>query len=377
MAETIRSLVVKLGYDVDTTGADLFKARFNSLDDYLKKNTSLSGFEKGFKKKFQGVTGRISSFAKKALLGLGAVIAAGTAAAVKVFTGFSDIQQARLTLAFRTSKEEADSLIGRIAKITKETGGYVTQLDALNAVSFGGNITDNMDFFIDNLDKIIKLSKVAGVDFKEASDAIARFIESGSGLEDLVRLEVISASQKEALEKSGTAGQIGKQGIRARTAQAQVFLSEGAPRVNEFFKEFEKTGGATIDKIKTSGEELVVTIGEKLNPKINEAGKALDGFIGRLKKGIGEDKGFIDTIKSAFGNEQTSPIKQLPGGNISNSSQSIQDNSVTNNTINVNGAQNPTEAAAEIERRIAKKVITNQQRRIVPQSLNTTIQPIK
>lgn len=400
MAESIRSLIVKLGYDVDTTGATIFRSSFDSV----KK--SLSGLGKTYDKSLKQMAKSNNMF----------VVTAGDVVnAVKrvasigkdIFFKFADIQQARVTLAFRTSQKEADNLIKKVGEITKATGGYVSQLDALNAVSFGGNITGQTEFFITNLDKIIKLSKVAGKDFNDTSDAIARFIETGTGLDQLVEFKIITAGQKEALEKSGASGLIGQQGIQARTAQAQQFLTAGAPRVDQFFKGFQKTGGAAIDQLSTSAENFAITVGKELNPAVTE-------FVGNVKKATDDinevakkqglfSKEFFGTLFGGtkddpetrkrlgvsydyfFGEKnKTEPVKKIESkkeestrstNNIRNSTQNnsqvVNDNSVTN--INVNGTGNPEEVANKVMAKQAKRVIENNVRRTVPQSLNTSI----
>jgi len=402
MAESIRSLTVKLGYDVDTTGADIFKARFKTLAADAKRTADI--LERAFKPKTKGkvtkgpLEQRIDRLNRKikifkrnlarsfkidkgiqkdlkfagdklkagfdnlkviALAGAAAI----AAASVKVFTNFADIQQAKLTLAFRTSESQASSFIEKIGKITKETGGLVTQLDAINAVSFGGNITDQTQFFVDNLSKIIKLSKVAGIDFREASDAIARFIETGSGLDDLVKFEIISATQKEAIVKSKSQGAIGAQGIASRTSQVGGFLREGAPRVDTFFEKFTKTGNATIDKLKANAEELTVLVGEKLNPSVNSYVTTIINGISLLRKAINTSS--FDPLTG--GPKLVGPTGSGSGSDGNNS-----------NTFNINvkadGNEDISNKVVKEIKKMGRGIIINQSRRAVPQSLNTTKQ---
>jgi len=384
MAESIRSLTIKLGYDVDTTGANMLKSSFSNLQKSL--NRLSSNYERSINKmgkanrRFVVTAGDLVNAVKK-------IASVGKA----VFTAFADIQQARVTLAFRTSKEEADKLIKRIAAITQATGGYVSQIDALNAVSFGGNITGQMDFFINNLEKIIKLSKVSNVDFKEASAAIAQFITTGQGLDRLVEFKIISAAQKEAFEVSGAAKLIGQQGIRARTAQAQEFLDIGAPRVELFFKEFQKTGGAAIDQLKTSVEDTNILVGEVLNPAIVELVTGLKDSTNNFKNALKKNSSFVDAWTASFNSEAARSIIKLFGGVTGDQVQQNSVNPITNNrqqtnqqtnvtdqsttVINVNGAGDPEKVAKKVMDETNKKVIQNSLRRTIPQALNTTIIP--
>lgn len=380
MAESIRSLVATLGYEVDTTGADRFNSSFNKLNSSINR---LGGNYSKSVDKMKATNSRFVVTAGDLVNAIGKVASAGK----EVFLAFADIQQARVTLAFRTSREEADSLINRVGEVTKATGGVVSQLDALNAITFGGNITDQMDFFINNLDKIIKLSKVAGKDFKETSDAIAQFIATGQGLDRLVELEVITARQKEALEVSGTAETLGKQGISARAAQAQVFLERGAPRVEEFFKEFQKTGGAAVDQLRTAIEDTNIIIGEKLNPAVTKLATGLKDSTNNFREALEKNGSFIDAWTASFNSDAAKAVIKLFGGVTGKEGGGIEEgkgvlggtitNSQVNNiTINANGA-NAEDVAAKTRSEIAKmaeRINQNNSRKKIPKSINANIQ---
>jgi hypothetical protein len=382
MAESIRTLTIKLGYDVDTTGANILKSSFVNLQKSLDRLST--NYEKSIgnmgkaNRRFVITAGDLANGIKK-------IFDVGK----KVFVAFADIQQARVTLAFRTSQEEADNLIKRVGEITKATGGYVSQLDALNAVSFGGNMTGQMSFFIDNLDKIIKLSKVAGTDFKETSDAIANFITTGQGLDRLVEFKVITAAEREAIELSGMAGIIGKEGITARTGRAERFLEVGAPRVEKSFLEFQKTGGAALDQLNTSAENLNIVVGQKLNPVVTDVVKDMTRFLNSVKKGTlisdrlaetGEqfDKD-LNKVKSFFGVGKKNGVDKSVTSQITNrNSQTSQQTSITDQSttvINVNGAGDPEKVAKKVMEENNRKVIQSSLRKTTPQSLNTSIIP--
>lgn len=382
MAESIRRLTVSLGYDIDMTGANTFKSSLGNLSKALDRLSD--NYDKSIKK--------MGSSNKRFVITAGDVVNAIKKVArqgKKVFLAFADIQQARVSLAFKTSQKEADVFIKKIADITKATGGYVSQIDALNAVTFGGNITDDTEFFVRNLDKIIKLSKVANKDFKETSAAIAQFIATGSGLDQLVDLRIISASEKDRIERTKTAGLLTKQGISARAVQAQGFLTAGSPRADTFFKEYQKTGGASIDQMATSAENFNIAIGERLNPAITYAANGIKTYTDRLDKVLkkeGFSKEFFGNVlgdpedkdaRKFFGTSYDFFFKNPPAnkqGIRSSAGQStVTDNSVTN--ITVNGVGDAESVANKVIAKKAKKIIDNSVMRTPAQSQPEIRQP--
>ncbi len=376
MAESIRSLTVKLGYDIDTTGANIFRSNFNELQKSLRKGANLSGFAKNFNARFNEAGKSIRGNAKRVLAGIAIAIAAGVAAATKVFTGFATIEQARVSLQFRAG-DKFDELIKKIDKTREATGNVVSELDALNAFNLGADVIGDFDFLANNFGTVIKLAKVLGKDVGEVQQAFANFISTGSNLQELVKFGFFSPEQIEALKKAGT--DFSQQGLETRKALLGAKIAEGAPKLDIAFEDFSRKSRATIDRLGAAAENLTTVVGEKLAPAINETATGLANSMTRAKetldKGGGLFGAWLESFQSDSARKFINLFKDTPlilsgnqqGGNV------VNDNSVTN--INVHGAGDPEAVARNVESKIAKKVINSSVRRTTPQSLNTTIQP--
>jgi hypothetical protein len=399
MAESIRSLTVKLGYDIDTTGADIFKARFKRVADDTKRiadrldkafqpkpakraikgplekrldrlNKKINTFKQNLKKAFKidkGIENDLKLVANKvkagfdkikvvALAGAAAVAAAGA----KVFTGFADIEQARVALEFRAG-DDFEQLSNRINKVREETGGVVSELDALNAFNLGADVIGDFDFLADNFGTVIKLAKVLGKDVGEVQQAFATFIASGSNLQELVKFGFFTPEQIDALKKAST--DFSQQGLETRKTLLGAKISEGAPRLQESFNDFLTKSNATLDRLTTNLEDTTVIVGKKLNPVIND-------FVGRLDQ-------ITTKIKTAVTGLEPGQRFTVPTGasRAGVGAPTLQDNSTTTNNITVNGAGDPELVAAEVEKKMSRKIIQNSIRKEIPQSLNTTVQP--
>lgn len=398
--ETIRSLIVKLEYDVDSTGADRFKSSFKQLSDSInrlasnveknlspKKLVKIGPLErrvrllgKRFKKslrqalrlspsQFKALESDLKFIGKnvkkafdKAKVAALAGAAALAAVVTKSFKGFANVEQARLALEFRVG-DGFEEVLERINKVRESTGNVVSELEALNALNLGVDIAGDLDGLIDNFDDVIKLSKILGKDVGEVQQAFATFITTGSNLQELVKFGFFTPEQIEALQKQGT--DLGAQGISARRTQLQAKIQERQPEIQEKFNRFLSLSNATLDRLGTSAEDASKAIGERLNPAINEAAKTLTGAFDDIRRRLEKGESLFDALTAPGG------AKNKEG--TTNQNQNISN--VTNITNNVSGVSDPEQAAAEVERKLAKKINQNTQRRTVPQSLNTTIQP--
>lgn len=402
MAESIRSLTVKLGYDVDTTGADIFKARFKSLTSSLqsiskslqrqlapKKLIKIGPLERRIKlfgtrfrramrkalrlspKQFSNLEKDLAFLGKKVKAGFDRikVIALAGAAAIaaatfKIFTGFADIEQARLSLEFRAG-DRFDEVSEKLKKIREETGGVVSELDALNAFNLGADIIGDFDFLADNFGTVIKLAKVLGKDVGEVQQAFANFIATGSNLQELVKFGFFTPQQIDALRKAST--DFSQQGLETRKALLGVKIAEGAPRLQEKFNKFLDLSNASIDKFKTTVEDTTVIIGEKLNPAINDWFRGMTSMTELIKQSIkeGSFNPIIEANKTAgqLGRPTTGP----------NALSNINNETTIN--INVNGAENPKVTAEEVIKAQSKAINENNIRKLIPQSLNTNVTP--
>lgn len=448
MPESIRSLTVKLGYDIDTTGADIFRTRFNSLKAFLQKSagslkgrislrdlfgkTNLSGLEKDFNTRFTKASNRMASHVKKAMLVVAAAVAAGVAAATKIFTKFAGIEQARGALEFRAG-DEFDEFIKKIDKIRGKEGikGLVSELDALNALNLGADIIGDFDFLADNFETVVKLSKVLGKDVGEVQQAFANFVATGSNLQELVKFGFFTPEQLDALKKAST--DFSQQGLETRKALLGTKIEEGAPRLEESFQKFTERSQANIDRLGVAAEDATVALGTNFAPSINEILKDLTDSARRFGEALNQDRGFLNAFLDSFqsttarsiirffggdlpetedekrirleketkkeGEEfealqpntptplvqniidalsgKTKPVQNLPfslTAPFKNQSGAITDNST--NTFNINGVdKDKAEIAREVESTIAKKVIQSSIRREIPQALNTTVKP--
>ena len=193
--------------------------------------------------------------------------------------------------------------------------------------------------------------------------AFATFIATGSNLQDLVKFKFFTPEEIEALGKTTT--DLGVQGIATRRTQLQAKIQERQPEIQEKFNRFLSLSNATLDRLGTSAEDASKAIGERLNPAINEAAKTLTGAFDDIRRRLEKGESLFDALTAPGG------AKNKEG--TTNQNQNISN--VTNITNNVSGVSDPEQAAAEVERKLAKKINLNTQRRTVPQSLNTTIQP--
>jgi hypothetical protein len=376
-------------------------------------------FEKDFGSKFKAATGRMASVAKKALAVVAVAIAAGVAAATKIFTGFATIEGARGVIEFRVGEDNIEDTLKRIDDIREKTGNLVSELDALNAINIGANMTGDIDFVIDNFETVIKLSKVLGKDVDEVQRAFSTFIKTGANLDELVAFEFFKVEEIDALKKAST--DFSQQGLETRKSLLSGKISKGEEKLDVNFAKVLKRSQATLDRLSTVTEDTVVVLGEKLNPGINKAAQEITGVIDKFKKDIesgesvgeallkfvkfvsgfsGEldfdeagniikkkdekekdDKGFFGIKQGFLRNIFGDPNAGLLGAAVGSTKQSQvnttnkQGDTTNNTTFNITEAKNPEETARAVESKMASRIIKNSQRRETPQALNTTVQP--
>lgn len=394
--ESVRSLLVELGYDVDTTGADRFKSSFKRLE------TSLAGISRRMEKKlnFSFISKNIKKELNKAKIAVAAGIAGLVAISTKIFKGFANIESARLALKFNVGAKETDEFLAKLEKIRLKTGEVVTELELVQAVTLGGNITDDTRFFVENAEKLIKLGKASTKGAGKTIDAIARFIATGGNLDELVELKIIGALQKQAIVAQSAP--IGALGIQERTKQARVFIGESSARVDPIFAEFLKTNQATLDRLSARTESAVSALGEKFSGDINKAivvmSDSVDAFTKEIKTGGGVlkalEEGSATDVGKAF-------FRLLRTGSISESGTApeIQNGAIRNRTerpgnapvidqkinqtvsISVNGTGLDNEAIGNVVVNKLKEQNRNLQqveaRKRVSRATNTTIQTVE
>lgn len=417
--ETIRSIVVKLGYEVDTTGSDIFKSRFESFQKALeqiaentrkslkpKKMFPIGPLEKRVRlmgkrlrrqirkslrispanfKKLESDLKFISTVVKKgfdkaktvAIAG-GVALAGALAAGAKVFTGFATVEQARGSLEFRAG-DQFDEILKKIDEVRGMKGikGLISELDTLNAINLGADIIGDLDFIVGNFETVVKLAKVLGKDVGEVQQAFSTFIATGTNLQELVKFGFFTPEQIDALSKAST--DFSQQGLETRKQLLSGKIEEAKPRLDENFEKFTKRSQATIDRLGVATEDTIKIIGEKLNPAINKIVNGLTISVDKYREELKKSGSFIDAYTKSFNSDIAKKFISFFGGVTSDNgpSTNVQDNSTT--TVNINGSNLSKEEMAEAVRtgiaKDAKKVIQSSARKNVPQALNTTIIP--
>jgi len=279
--ESIRSLIAELGFEVDTTQADLFNKKFRDLT--VNVNQFAGNYERGLSRIKKSNSGFVTTAGDVA----NGIKTIGRAAS-NVFRGFAGVEQARGALEFRakTANKDFQEILSSVEKIRKETGGVVSELDSLNALNVGADLTGNFDFLIDNFSDVIKLAKILGKDVGDVQRTFAEFVATGSNLQELVKFGFFRREQLEALEKAGTS--LTPLGQRTRVTVLEGLVERRRPDIEEGFSKFLTKSNATIDRFTASAEEATKVIGEKLNPAINKAAETLskstDNFTKEFKK---------------------------------------------------------------------------------------------
>ncbi len=365
--ETIRSLIAKLGYDVDTTGAKRFEKSFDDLTTSVKdgakdlKGVDFSAFLKNYNKQIKDGLKPLKSSLKLQFLSLGKDMAKFAADSVKkIFTSFATVEQARGTLEFNVGSEGLEKVNTALNSLPESIKNVTSELNVLKALIPAVDQVSDLSFFTNNLETIIKLSKVSGKSIEESIGIFSDFIQTGSNLDDLAKFNIISPEELKQFRQTGSGAQLGKASQEFR----QQFLVERQGRMQEkttmFFQKWSTTSTATLDKFDAAGTKLTNTIGEVITPSLN--GLA-DVFLDAT-----------DFIKDSVGLKDSNLVTS-GGNNVSNKSNNVVNNNIT---VNANNAGNPQEVAEEVRkvmRTEATKIIKNSTATTVPQGLNTNVIP--
>lgn len=374
--ESVRSLLATLGFELDSTKADQFEARFKKLestigtiakriDSFKPKFDGPGGAKKGkkfgnrIKKAFlkalkldKGLPG----FTKSLRAGLGkafkfariAAIAGAAAIVATVGKGllkFTDVQGAKFALRFQAENlgVDFDKILEKLKDVREETGNVVDELDTLQALNVGFQLTGNFENVAENMASVIKFASVLNKDLSEVQQTFSEFVLTGGNLADLKKFGFFDQAQIEALKKAGTG--FGPIAERERTRLLDVKIAEQIDRLNKAFKEFGGTNAAFIAKMKVLASEGLVKVGKGVTRDLRKAAEFL-GITTETPREI------INTIQVPISKEQALQAREAglqrrkefldrpTEPSTTNKTNTVnQTNTINqNNTININGA---------------------------------------
>ncbi len=335
--ESIRSLLATLGFEVDTTGADQFEARFKKLESSVREvSKRISAFDPKFKKNrapnrarklgekikksfFKGLRvkpGGFDRFTRSIKSGISksfrvariAAVAGAAAIAATIGKGlfkFTDVESAKASLRFQAENLEIDfdKILEQLEKVKENTKGVVDELDILQALNVGFQLTNNMEDVAENMEQVIKFSKVLNKDVAEVQQLISSFVTTGATT-GLRQMGFYTQQELEAIKRSGTGFETLSESARTKIINEK--LAEQISRLEAAFKKYEGTNAAFIAKSKTIVGEGLITLGGEITTKVREVIET-DDPMSLIKRGAqttwDEFIGDIEKVKSLINSE--------------------------------------------------------------------------
>lgn len=379
--ESVRSLLATLGFEVDNTAADQFEARFKKLESTVrtiakridaikpkfdKKRGKKAGFSfgKALKKAIVGgfesvkfkpgkqITKSLKAGLKKAFKAAKVIAIAGAAAlaaaAGKGLLRFTDIESAEAALTFKAEKKGVDFLEikKQLDAVRKSTGDVVDELEVLQALDIGFELTGDFKGVADNMGDVIKFSRVLNKDLAEVQTQFSTFIKTGGNLDELKKFGFFDQKQIEALKRSGTG--FGPLAEETRARQLSELIAAEVPRLEKAFNRYNKSNAAFIDKSTTLLQEKTAEFGEDLTRRARNLA-ARFGI-------IPDPRGISETIENKILRPRGTGVGTFtpetgiggpPNRRLINQSNTVNQN----NTVNVNGGN------TEEVRRVVGEVI--------------------
>jgi hypothetical protein len=276
MADTVRSLVAKLSFETDTTGADKFAKKFKGLTQGLSKGSDkFKAFEKDYNNSLKRMQKRNDLF-KASLATLGFAVGAFAVTSSKAFLTLED---KKTTLESSVGAKNFSKIQSSIDKSRSEVGSF-TEDQVLGIVS---HLVDT--FGKDRLDKSLKILpnilKIAATRPSIDPLTVAQGLTSGAKGDqgDLVKNLGISDVDKERT--------LSVLGIRiARTINAQLTQLAAIadnPIFQDRFKEVQKKGSFKVNELKVQANDFVLESGEEIS---NTGVGFLQLFQGKFKEGL-------------------------------------------------------------------------------------------
>ncbi len=370
MGESIRSLVVKLGFDVDTTGAGRFRSSLKdvkkALDDFKTGKISLKEFEKAFNKEFDKTGKSMKKRVKRVMLGVAAAVSAGIAMATKAFTGFATVEQARIALGSLAGEDKLKQTLDTLKKMPAELKKVTTEADLLEAVFKGYELTGDLDFILEILPFAIEKSKILG---RSLSDVMGILTGAVRGdLKSAVSLGFSSAQLEQQKQFSGVQGKdygipVGQQIVRGLIAGVSAKTSDD-------FEKYTKSSVGSIDGLKAALVNAVNVSGEKNSEWLKKVVSGLTGVVSVFgKEDIGkelrESKARVEGIK---------PSMVTPGGVKAKQVIVEKTENTVHNAISITGVVGSEEQKRELAKTYAD-VIDSSTRKTQKHSKNNSMTP--
>lgn len=299
--ESIRSLIATLGFEVDTTGADQFDARFKKLEGTagliaanLKKfipglSDQKAGFLSGIllgKSIRKGVRDGLvidkkrgfARFQTSLLAGLAgafrvarlAAIAGAAAITAGLFLSvlkFKDVEEATRSLDFQARVKGLDfSKILKDLELIRNEMGVIEKLDMFQAIEVGLKKTGGFEFVSKNLELLTKIATGMNMTLADTVDVFGTFIQTGTNITELEKFGFFFRKQTEAIQKAATG--FGPLSEAVRAGLLQQFLTGIEPLASEVFKEFEKSFSGTGAKFNVFFADLQELVGSEAAPLI-------------------------------------------------------------------------------------------------------------
>lgn len=375
MGDSIRSLTVKLGYDVDTTGANIFKGSFKNLKRELNRAAGTGGFEKAFLANLARSGERIKKRSSRIFAGIAVAIAVAFAAATKAFTGFATKEQAEISLERRVGKTGLEKAKESAEATQKATGKIVKDVELLNAIAQGFDLTGDLDFILKILPVAVKESKILG---KSLSETMAILVGAAKGnLEAAIPLGFSTAQLEQAKERAGVKGK--DFGLETGKALVLDLISRTETQRAETFLRFTKGANAALDKVKVSANEVSNALGERLAPTVNNVVTGMDQSLTRLKdtldKGGSVTDAWLNSFQSDAARSFINLFRDKPLNQLSQNANGNNNKTENNITIIVNESKDAKATAEEVMRKQNEAVINSSMGKTETQSLETSIQP--